>query len=61
MIKKKEPFSEKLKSHMLDIMVVLLIACVGYVIFQEKKHEKELELKIQISKMVNDFRSVNTR
>lgn len=61
MIKKKEPFSEKLKSHMLDIMVVLLIVGVGYVIFQEKKHEKETTSKTQIGKMVNDFRSVNTR
>lgn len=60
MINKKEPFSEKLKSHMVDICVILLIAAVGFTIVQSKKHEKEATAKIQV-KMVNDVKNVNTR
>ena len=57
----KEPFSEKLKSHMLDICVIILMACIGLVIFQGKKHEKEMTTKVQINKMMNDCKNVNTR
>ena len=58
---KKEQFRDKLKNHTIDILMVILIACISFIIYQGKKHEKETTTKIQINKTINDFTNVNTR
>lgn len=61
MMNEKEYFHDTLKSHMVDILMVILIGCVGFVIYQDKKNTKKSMTQIQINKTMNDFTNVNTR